>query len=50
MSKRLHWPSQSKRKIFPTHLFYPQGRVFYLFHGLLLILLIFPYIETPTEK
>ncbi len=44
------WPAEAQSNLFPTHLFYPQGRLFYLFHALLFIIIIFPYIETSTEE
>jgi len=44
------WPPETESNILPTHLFYPQGRLFYLFHALLFVIIIFPYIETSTEK
>jgi hypothetical protein len=38
------------KKILPVHLFYEQRSLFYLFHGLLILLLIYPYVEIETEK
>lgn len=44
------WPPKTQSNILPTHLFYPKGRLFYLFHALLFIILIYPYIETSIAK
>lgn len=43
------WPSKTQSNILPTHLFYPQGRLFYLFHALLLVIIIFPYVESAEK-
>ena len=43
-------PSKTQSNILPMHLFYPKGRLFYLFHTLLFIIIIYPYIETSTAK
>lgn len=50
MDRKSEWPPNTQSQIFPTHLFYPQGRLFYLFHALLFVIIIFPYIETSTDK
>jgi hypothetical protein len=44
------WPKESRhRKLLPSHLWVAQGKIFYLFHALLALLVMYPYLETASE-
>lgn len=45
------WPvAKPQRKLLPTHLVTGQGTWFWLFHALLGVLILYPYVETFAEK